>query len=102
MSVRYPLLGCLTFATAATLAGVIAGRAEPATKTRGLMFAYAPDSIPIFGPKQFNAPVSGSTIATERFLAVSGSDYLLRVDNGAPNGSGRVSTGTIRLNSTAI
>jgi hypothetical protein len=102
MSVRYPLLGGLAFATAATLAGVMVGRAEPAGKTRAAMFAYSPDSTPLFGPKQFNAPASGSTIYTERFLAVSGSNYLLKLENGAPNGTGRVSTGTIRLNSAAI
>ena len=102
MSVRNPLLGGLAFATLATLGGVLGSRAEPAPKVPGTMFTYAPDSTPLFGPKQFNAPSSGSTIYTERFLAVAGSGYMLKVENGAPNGTGRVSTGTIRLNSTAI
>jgi hypothetical protein len=102
MSVRNPLIGGLAFATLATLGGVLVSRAEPVPSGRGLMFAYAPDSTPVFGRKQFNAPASGSTIFTERFLAVSGSAYLLKVENGAANGTGRVSTGTIRLNSTAI
>lgn len=102
MSLRIPLLGGLALATLATLGGVIASRAEPVPARRGALFAYAPDSTPLFGPKQFNAPASGSTIYTERFLAVSGSAYMLKVENGAANGTGRVSTGTIRLNSTAV
>ena len=102
MSYRSALLGGAAFAALATLGGLLVSRAEPAPRTRGLVFSYAPDSTPLFGPKRFNAPSSGSTIYTERFLAVAGSAYLLKIENGAPDGTGRVSTGTIRLNSTAI
>lgn len=102
MSVRYQVIGGVAFAAITTLGGVLASRAETPPNIRGAMFAYAPDSTPLFGAKQFNAPASGSTIYTERFLAVSGADYVLKVENGAPNGTGRVSTGTIRLNSAAI
>ena len=102
MSYRSSLFCGVAFATLATLGGVLVSRAEPAPKARGMVFAYAPDSTPLFGPKRFNAPGSGSTIYTERFLAVAGSAYLLKVENGAPDGTGRVNTGTIRLNSVAI
>jgi hypothetical protein len=102
MPARYPFFGGLAFATLATLGGVMASRAESAPGARGLMFAYAPDSTPLFGPKQLNAPASGFTIYAERFLAVSGSSYALKVENGAPGGIGRVGSGTIRLNTTVI
>jgi hypothetical protein len=102
MSFRSPILGAASFAALAALGGVLVSRAEPAPRTRTTVFTYAPDSTPLFGPKRFNAPGSGSTIYTERFLAVAGSAYLLKVENGASDGTGRVSTGTIRLNSVAI
>ena len=101
MSLYHQSIGALGLAMLATLGGVLASGAEPA-ETRGSMVMYAPDSTPLFGPKRFNAPSSGSTIYTERFLAVAGSGYMLKLENGAPDGTGRVSTGTIRLNSTAI
>jgi hypothetical protein len=102
MSFRSPILGAAAVAAVATLGGVLVSPAEPAPARRAALFVYAPDSTPLFGPKRFNAPSSGSTIYTERFLAVAGSAYLLKVENGAPDGTGRVSTGTIRLNSAAI
>jgi hypothetical protein len=62
MSVRHPFLGGVAFATLATLGGVLVSPAEPAPKTRGAAFTYVLDSTPLFGPKRFNAPASGSTI----------------------------------------
>jgi RHS repeat-associated protein len=58
------------------------------------------DTTTIYGPVQLSTPNGNATNHVERFaVAVTpGQRYTLRLVNGAPNGSARVTAGTVQLN----
>ena len=58
------------------------------------------DTVVVYGPQIFDTPNGGPQNHVERFALTltPGRRYTLRVDNGAPDGSGRVSDGSVVLN----
>src|SRR5881296_110098 len=81
-------------------------------------FAAAPHAVPpvvtplrlaadtprVYGPKQFVTPTGSATFNVERFAIAlePGKRYTLQIDNGAPDGSGRVTGGSVVLNGSTI
>lgn len=61
------------------------------------------DTVPLFGPRRFDALNSGVAVYVERFVvATTYDDYTLRVENGAADGTARVDSAEIRLNGAVI
>jgi hypothetical protein len=62
------------------------------------------DTIVVYGPRRFETPTGSAANHIERFaVAVQpGQRYTLRVDNGNPDGSARVSGGSVTLNGSEI
>src|SRR6266536_3214950 len=64
----------------------------------------SPDTQLVYGPKRFATPTGSAVYHVERFtLPVRpGQRYLLRVENGAADGTGRVRTAELRLNRATL
>src|SRR6266516_1616861 len=62
------------------------------------------DTQVVYGPTRFDTPTGSLTLHVERFAlaVVPGRRYTLRVDNGATDGSHRVSGGSVILNGSQI
>ena len=73
---------------------------DPAAAAPAVSWFPPGDTATIYGPTQLNTPNGNSTNHVERFAAAvaPGKRYILRMVNGAPNGSQRATGGTVRLN----
>ncbi|MGH7674521.1 MAG: hypothetical protein ACREMV_04540, partial [Gemmatimonadales bacterium] len=62
------------------------------------------DTVVVYGPRRFETPTGSAANHIERFaVAVQpGQRYTLWVDNGNPDGTGRVTGGSVRLNGSEI
>ncbi len=111
---RIPARGGARLAAVASLLGgvvvaALAPRAirsaapRPAEPAAPLAVASG-DTQVVYGPSRFDTPTGTPTLHVERFAlaVVPGRRYTLRVDNGAPDGSHRVSGGSVTLNGSQI
>jgi hypothetical protein len=62
------------------------------------------DTLTLYGPRVFSTPTGSAAYHVEAFsLAVhAGRTYLLKVENGASDGSLRVSGGSVTLNGVEV
>jgi RHS repeat-associated protein len=95
--------GAARVALAVALAGIaLVALAPPSIPSARAPAAVFPpgDTTTLYGPVQLSTPNGNATNHVERFaVAVTpGRRYTLRLVNGAPNGSARVTAGTVQLN----
>src|SRR5438876_1650121 len=102
-------------AALATLTAGIAGlaigprmlRTTPAEPASASVVMASGDTVTVYGPRQFQAPVGGGGVVTnygERFSLARTplKKYTLRGTNGAPDGSARVSGGQVKFNGLTV
>lgn len=98
-------IGHLGVALMATAIGavLIPGRDEPMRGPAGGAFS-ATDSIALYGPQTFTTPTGAPTTSLERFTMVvtPGRQYVLEVVNGALDGTGRATGGSVLLNGSVV
>src|SRR5256885_835441 len=104
---RFAVMSTLTAAVAALVTGPRLLRTAAPEPTSGSVAMAGGDTVTVYGPRQFQAPVGGGGLVTnygERFsLAVTPlKKYTLRVTNGAPDGSARVSGGQVKLDGLTV
>src|SRR6266516_3873665 len=111
---RIPARGGARLAAVASLLGgvVVAALAPRAIRSAAArpaepaapLAAAAGDTQVVYGPSRFDTPTGSLTLHVERFAlaVVPGRRYTLRVDNGAADGSHRVSGGSVILNGSQI
>ena len=105
LALRAPKSGALLLTLLGTaLVGTALALVLPAGHAAALdATASVTDSVVVYGPRRFDASASG-TVNLERlsFPRVAGRRYIVRVENGATDGSGRVSQGSVKLNGWQI
>jgi len=104
---RFAVMSTLTVAVAALVTGPRLLRTAAPEPTSGSVAMASGDTVTVYGPRQFQAPVGSGGLVTnygERFsLAVTPlKKYTLRVTNGAPDGSARVSGGQVKFNGFTV
>src|SRR6266699_6211490 len=110
---RVPARGGARLAAMASLVGgvVLAALAPRAIRSAAVRPAQPPaplaaagDTQVVYGPTRFDTPTGSLNLHVERFAlaVVPGRRYTLRVDNGATDGSHRVSGGSVILNGSQI
>src|SRR6266496_4134155 len=111
---RVPTRGGARLAAVASLVGgvVVAALVPRAIRSAAVRPAQPPaplavatgDTQVVYGPTRFDTPTGSLTLHVERFAlaVVPGRRYTLRVDNGAADGSHRVSGGSVILNGSQI
>src|SRR6266700_3779145 len=107
---RVPTRGGARLAAVASLVGgvVVAALVPRSIRSAAVRPAQPPaplavatgDTQVVYGPTRFDTPTGSLTLHVERFAlaVVPGRRYTLRVDNGATDGSHRVSGGSVILN----
>src|SRR6266516_424050 len=111
---RVPTRGGARLAAVASLVGgvVVAALVPRAIRSAAVRPAQPPaplavatgDTQVVYGPTRFDTPTGSLTLHVERFAlaVVPGRRYTLRVDNGAADGSHRVSGVSVILNGSQI
>src|SRR6266487_2897927 len=111
---RVPTRGGARLAAVASLVGgvVVTALVPRAIRSAAVRPAQPPaplavatgDTQVVYGPTRFDTPTGSLTLHVERFAlaVVPGRRYTLRVDNGATDGSHRVSGGSVILNGSQI
>src|SRR6266700_2280599 len=111
---RVPTRGGARLAAVASLVGgvVVAALVPRSIRSAAVRPAQPPaplavatgDTQVVYGPTRFDTPTGSLTLHVERFAlaVVPGRRYTLRVDNGATDGSHRVSGGSVILNGSQI
>ena len=80
--------------------GALVAPSIPASPPAAVAVFPPGDTTTVYGPTQLSTPNGSATNHVERFaVAVTpGKRYTLRLVNGAPNGSAKVTGGTVKLN----
>jgi RHS repeat-associated protein len=73
-------------------------------RARAARAGQSGDALSVYGPRRFDRVAGSPTTVTESFALPSNAvpPFILIVQNGAPDGSARVSSATIRLNSVEV
>ena len=80
------------------------GKAAPSSRVKANLAAQGTETLTIYGPRRFDRVAGPPASVVEQFSlppdAVS--PFTILVQNGAPDGSGRVSSATIKLNGANV
>ena len=110
-AVRYVRLRRIAIAACAfigVVAAVTAFSGKSWARVTHSLFAHVEespsDSTIVYGPKQFSTPTGSSTLGVERFtLPVQpNQEYVLKLENGAPDGTMAASSASVVLNGQTV